>query len=160
LDAEMMARMKRLGVVAVLQPNFVYSLGEHMRAALSDSLLDHIIPYRGLLDAGVTVAMSADGLPQNPLFGVYAAVARKTDAGNVLSSSEAVTVKEALRAYTRTSAYALFEEERRGSLEVGKIADVIVMDRDLFSVSPEEIKEARVVLTVKNGGVVFDRLRN
>jgi hypothetical protein len=159
VDAEMMARMKRLGVVAVLQPNFVHSLGEHMRAALSDSQLAHIIPYRGLLDSGVTVAMSADGLPQNPLLGVHAAVARKTDAGNVLGSGEAVTVEEALRAYTRASAYALFEEERRGSLEVGKIADVIVMDRDLFSVSPEEIKEARVLLTVKSGGIVFDRLR-
>jgi predicted amidohydrolase YtcJ len=160
LDAEMMARMKGLGVVAVLQPNFVYSLGEHMRAALSDSQLEHIIPYRSLLDWGVTVAMSADGLPQNPLYGVYAAVARETDAGSVLASRESVTVKEALRAYTRTSAYALFEEERRGSLEIGKIADVIVMDRDLFSVSPREIKAARVLLTIKNGRIVFNRLGN
>ena len=160
LDAEMMARMKRLGVVAVLQPNFVYSLGEHMRAALNNSQLEHIIPYRSLLNAGVTVALSADGLPQNPFYGVYAAVARKTDAGNVLASNEAVTVKEALRAYTRTSAYALFEEERRGSLEPGKIADLIVMDRDLFTVPTEEIKEARVLLTIKNGGIVFNRLRN
>ena len=113
-----------------------------------------------MLNSGATVALSADGLPQNPLYGVYAAVVRKTEAGNVLASSEAVTLKEALRAYTRTSAYALFEEDRRGSLEGGKIADVIVMDRDLFSVSPEEIKQARVLLTIKNGGIVFNRLRN
>lgn len=158
MDSEMMARMKRLGIVAVLQPNFVYSLGEHMRAALNDSQLEHIIPYRTLLNSGVTVALSADGLPQSPLYGVYAAVARKTDAGNVLAANEAVSVKEALRAYTRTSAYALFEEERRGTLEAGKIADLVVMDRDLLTVPPEEIKEARALLTVKNGGIVFNRL--
>jgi predicted amidohydrolase YtcJ len=160
LSPEMITRLKRLDVIAVLQPNFVYSLGEHMRAALSRSQLEHIIPMRALLNSGVRVALSADGLPQNPMLGIYAAVARKTDLGNVLAPSEAVSVMEALRAYTQTSAFALGEEDKRGSIEVGKIADLIVLDRDLLKVYPEEIKDAQILLTIKSGVIAVNRLGN
>lgn len=158
-DAQI-ARMKRLGVVAVLQPNFVYSLGEHMRAVLDEERLEHLIPFRRLLDAGVPVALSADGHPQNPLYGIYAAAARKTKTGHVLGPEEAVTVLEALRAYTRTSAYALFEEERRGSLEPGKIADMIVLDGDIFEVPLEQIKDVQVLLTIRNGKIAHRHLES
>lgn len=158
VSAEMRARMRRLGIVAVLQPNFVYSLGEHMRAALDDSQLEHIIPFRSLLADGVPVALSADGLPQNPMYGIYAAVDRKTELGNPLGPAEAVTVMDALRAYTRTSASALFEEKNRGSLEVGKLADAIVLDRDILTIPAAEIPKVQVLLTLKNGQIVFSRL--
>jgi len=158
LSQGQMERMRRLGVVAVLQPNFVYALGEHMRAVLDAEQLAHLIPFRGLLEAGVPVALSADGHPQEPLYGVYAAVVRETKTGQVLGPEEAVSVMEALRAYTRTSAYARFEENRRGSLEVGKLADLIVLDRDIRAVPPDEIKETQVLLTVKDGRVAFNNL--
>lgn len=158
LSPEMIARMRRLGIVAVLQPNFVYSLGEHMRAALDDSQLEHIIPFRSLLAAGVPVALSADGLPQNPFYGIYAAVARKTEAGHPLGTAEAATVLDALRAYTRISAYALFEEHRRGSIEAGKVADLVVLDRDILEVPPEQVKDIQVLLTIKHGRVAVDRM--
>ena len=158
LSPDMIARMKRLGVVAVLQPNFVYSIGEHMREALNDDQLQDIVPYRSLIEAGVSVAIGADGLPQNPFYALYAAVARVTEAGNKLAPQEAVTVMDALRAYTRGSAYALFEEDRRGSLEPGKIADVMVLDRDILTVPVEQVKDAQVLMTIKDGGVVFDNL--
>lgn len=158
LSQEQMERMRRLGVVAVLQPNFVYALGEHMRAVLGEDQLAHLIPFRALLEAGVPVALSADGHPQEPLYGVYAAVVRETKTGHVLGPEEAVSVMEALRAYTRTSAYARFEEERRGSLEAGKLADLIVLDRDIRAVPAGEIKETQVLLTLKDGKVVFNHL--
>ena len=158
LSPEMMARMRRLGVVAVLQPNFVYSLGEHMREALIEEQLEHIIPFRSLLEAGVPVALSADGLPQNPMYGIYAAVARHTDQGNILGKAEGVSVMDALRAYTRTSAYALFGEKSWGSLEPGKMADLIVLDHDILAVPAEQIKDIQVLLTVKKGKVVVERL--
>jgi predicted amidohydrolase YtcJ len=158
LSQEQLERMRRLGVVAVLQPNFVYALGEHMRAVLAEEQLAHLIPFRGLLKAGVPVALSADGHPQEPLYGVYAAVVRETKTGHVLGPEEAVSVLEALRAYTRTSAYARFEEERRGSLEAGKLADLIVLDRDIRAVPAGEIKETQVLLTLKDGKVVFNHL--
>ncbi|MBZ5624959.1 MAG: amidohydrolase family protein, partial [Acidobacteriia bacterium] len=71
---------------------------------------------------------------------------------------EAVTVIEALRAYTRGGAYSVFEDERRGSLEPGKIADVVVFDRDLLTVPLEQVKDTQVLLTIKDGRVVFDNL--
>jgi predicted amidohydrolase YtcJ len=158
LSDDQIARLRRAEVVAVLQPNFVYSLGEHLRDALDPVALARIVPFRSLLDAGVRVALSADGLPQNPWIGIWAAVARRTEEGNLLAPSEAVTVMEALRAYTRGSAYALFEEDRRGSLEPGKVADLIVLDRDLRNTPVAELAGVEVLMTIKNGRVVFDRL--
>ncbi len=155
---EMIRRMHELGVIAVLQPNFVYTLGEHMRAAMQDDQLAHYMPFRSLLEAGVPVALSADGHPQNPLYGIMGSVVRRTDAGHPLGEAEAVTAMEALRAYTRTSAYSLFEEDRRGSIEPGKLADLIVLDRDILAVKPEEIKDLKVLLTIKNGQVAVDHL--
>ena len=111
-----------------------------------------------LLDAGVPAALSADGLPQNPLYGIYAAVARKTDRGNDLGKAEAVTVIDALRAYTRTSAYALFGEKNWGSLEPGKMADLIVLDHDILAIPSEQIKDIQILLTIKKGGIVVERL--
>jgi predicted amidohydrolase YtcJ len=157
LSPDMIARMNRLGVVAVLQPNFVYSLGEHMREALSDDQLSEIVPVRRLLRGNVPVALGIDGLPENPMYAIYAAVVRRTNAGNVLAANESVSVMEAVRAYTNTSAYALFEEQRRGSIEPAKIADLIVLDQDIFKVPPETIKDVKVVLTVKAGQIAVDR---
>jgi predicted amidohydrolase YtcJ len=159
LSSEMMARMHRLGVVAVLQPNFVYSLGEHMREALNDDQLHDILPYKSLIEAGVSVAIGADGLPQNPFYAIYSAVARVTEAGNQLAPQEAVTVMDALWAYTRGGAYSVFDEDRRGSLEPGKIADIVVFDRDLLTVPLEQVKDTQVLLTIKDGRVVFDNSR-
>lgn len=158
LSAEQIARMRRLGVVAVLQPNFVYGLGDHMEAALSEDQLEHYMPFRTLLQAGIPTALSADGHPQEPIYGVYAAVVRTTKEGHSLGAAEAVSVLDAVRAYTRTSAYTLFEEDRRGSIEPGKFADLIVLDRDIFTVPPEQIKDAQVLLTVKNGRIAVNLL--
>ncbi len=158
LSPDQLERMKGLDVIAVLQPNFVYSLGEHMRAVLDEGQLAHLIPFRSLLNSGVPVALSADGHPQEPLYGIYAAMARKTKTGHVLGAEEVVRVAEALRAYTRTSAFVLFEEDRRGSLEAGKMADLIVLDRNILETPLEEIKDARVLLTVKDGRIVVNHL--
>jgi hypothetical protein len=150
--------MKELEVIVVLQPNFVFTLGEHMREAMQDDQLKHYMPFKSLLAAGVPVALSADGHPQNPLYGIMGSVVRKTDQGNPLGEAEAVTVMDALRAYTRTSAYSLYEEERRGSIEPGRLADLIVLDRDILTVKPEEIKNLKVLLTIKDGRIAVDRL--
>lgn len=158
LNADQISRMKRLGAIAVLQPNFVYSLGEHMRAVLREEQLKHLIPFRSLIEAGVPVALSADGHPQEPLYGIYAAVARKTSTGHLLGASEAVSVMDALRAYTRTSAFALFEEQNRGSIKPGKFADLIVLDQDILEVPIGAIKETRIALTVKHGKIAFNIL--
>lgn len=159
LSPEQIARMRQLEVIAVLQPNFVYTLGAHMQVVLSEEQLAHLIPFRTLLEAGIPVALSADGHPQEPLYGIYAAVVRKTRNGESLGADEAVTVRQALRAYTRSSAYALFEEDNRGSLEPGKFADLILLDHDILSVPAEQIKDIQVLVTIKSGKIVHNRLQ-
>ncbi len=71
--------------------------------------------------------------------------------------SQKITVEEALAAYTRDAAYAGFQEEMTGTLEVGKRADIVVLDRNLFRIPPETIRDAAVVVTLVDGGVVFER---
>ena len=91
----------------------------------------------------------------NPFLGMYAAVTRRTQTGRVLGSEEKVTVEEAIRLFTINAAYSTFEEDLKGSIEVGKLADMIVLDRDILTIPPEEIKEIRVLMTMIGGEVVY-----
>lgn len=98
--------------------------------------------------------------PPTPLEGLYAAVTRRTLDGAHPSGwvpEERITLEEALRAYTTGAAYAAFEEGEKGTLEPGKLADLVVIDRDLFQLRPEEIRDAQVRMTVVGGLVVYER---
>lgn len=98
--------------------------------------------------------------PPTPLEGIYAAVTRRTLDGENPDGwmpEQKITVEETLRAYTCAGAYASYEEERKGTLSPGKLADLVVLDRDLFSIPPESIREAKVTLTVVGGKVVYER---
>jgi predicted amidohydrolase YtcJ len=99
--------------------------------------------------------------PLDPLLGIYAAVTRATLDGkhpNGWFPEEKLTVGEALRAYTAGSAFAAFEEKEKGTISPGKLADLVVLSDDLFSIPPERIKDARVVLTVVGGKVVYQTM--
>ena len=91
---------------------------------------------------------------------IYAAVTRRTLDGknpNGWTPEQKITVEEAVQAYTVGSAYAEFQETVKGSLTVGKLADVVLIDRDIFKIKPEEIEQAKVVMTIVNGRVVYER---
>ena len=97
--------------------------------------------------------------PPTPVEGIYAAVTRRTLDGENPDGwipEQKISVEDALQAYTINAAYASFEEDIKGSLEPGKLADFVIIDRDLTAISPEQIKDARVLLTVIGGQVVFD----
>jgi hypothetical protein len=98
--------------------------------------------------------------PPTPLEGIYAAVTRRTlddrNPGGWVPEQR-IGVEDALRAYTAAGAYASFEEREKGTLEPGKLADLTLIDRDLTRVPPETLRDARVVLTVVGGQVVFER---
>ena len=92
------------------------------------------------------------------MLGVYAAVTRKTVNGAPEGGwfpAERISVEDALRAYTVNNAYAGFEEDEKGTLEPGKLADITVLDRDLFAIDPDEIKDTRVLYTIVDGRVVY-----
>jgi predicted amidohydrolase YtcJ len=117
--------------------------------------------FRSLLDAKAPLAFGSDWsvAPPTPLEGIYAAVTRRTLDGKNPDGwvpEQKISVEEALRAYTCTAAFASFEEERKGRLSVGRLADFAILSRDIFSIPPEEIREVQVDLTVVGGKAVHE----
>ena len=117
--------------------------------------------FRSLLDAGVTLAFGSDWTvaPLDPLLGVYAAVTRRTLDGKNPAGwvpEQKITVEEAVRAYTNGSAYAEFTDHVKGSITPGKLADLVILTRDIFQIDPAEIEKTRVRLTIVDGRVVYE----
>lgn len=118
--------------------------------------------WRDLLDRGAPLAFGSDWpvAPLSPLKGIYAAATRATLDGKHPGGwfpRQRITVEEALRAYTAGSAHAGFAEDELGTLAEGKLADIVVLDRDILDVKPEEIWDTRVVLTIVDGRIVYER---
>jgi predicted amidohydrolase YtcJ len=159
------ARFATLGVIPSMQPYHAIDDGRWADKVIGAERSKTTYAFRSLLDARAPVAFGSDWYvaPPTPLEGIYAAVTRRTidekqPAGWV--PEQKITVEEALRAYTIGAAYAEFAEREKGSLERGKLADFVLIDRDLTRVPPETIRDARVMMTVVGGQVVFNRLAN
>ncbi len=155
-------RFARLGVVASMQPYHAIDDGRWAERVIGAERARTTYAFRSLLDAGARLAFGSDWFvaPPAPLEGIYAAVTRRTldDAhpGGWVPEQR-ITVEEALRAYTAGAAFAGFAERDVGTLERGKLADFVLIDRDLTRVPPETIRDARVLMTVVGGRVVFER---
>lgn len=156
-SAETMEKMAEYGVGITQQPNFTYTLEGRYVAYLDGNRLKHNNSLRTPMNHGIHVAISADILPTGPMVGIYAAVTRKGMSGAVYGPEEALTIIEALRGYTVNGAYLTFEEHVKGTIEVGKLADLIVLDRDILSVGPDRIIDIEVVQTWLGGRLVYDR---
>ena len=154
-------RMKKLGVAASLSTGFIDSLGNTYYDVLGAATAQDTYPARSLLDKGILVSGNADCpiCDFNPFLGIYGAVARKTDAGKDFGQKEAITVPEALQLYTINAAKACFEEEKIGSLRVGKYADLTIVDQNPLTAPLEEIKEIRVLATIMDGNLVYGTLK-
>ena len=155
-------RFAQLGVIPSMQPYHAIDDGRWAEKVIGAERAKGTYAFRSLLDAKAPLAFGSDWFvaPPTPLEGIYAAVTRRTlDDRNAAGwvPEQKITVEEALRAYTAGSAYAEFSEGEKGVLQVGKLADFILIDRDLTRVAPETIRDARVLLTVVGGKVVFER---
>jgi len=155
----LLRRLKAIRAVVVTQPAFIYYSGERYLSDVPDTQLPWLYRTRSFLKSGLKPAASSDCpvVPCNPLVGVYAAVTRRVESGQALSPKEAISPEEALMMYTLAGAYASFEERLKGSIEVGKLADMVVLSADPTVVSPEELKEIRVEKTIIGGEVVWER---
>jgi predicted amidohydrolase YtcJ len=149
LHSEQIARMRELGIIASMQPNFLQWSGPGglYEARLGPERDAQIDPHRKVLDAGVALAFGSDGMPFGPLYGIHWAV-------NAPHPDQRVSVAEAIHAYTLGAAYAAFEERSMGSLEPGKFADFIVLSRDPFQ-APTQINEIAIERTYLAGERVF-----
>jgi predicted amidohydrolase YtcJ len=146
-------RLVRLGAVDSSATGFMYDLGDAYRANRGADAMRFMWPHRSLIDRGVPAPGHSDAAVCrfDPFAAMWSMVNRKTESGQSLDTREAVSVREALRAYTLLGAYSGREETVKGSLEPGKLADVAVLDRDLFAIPPEEIRAVRVTQTFVGG---------
>jgi predicted amidohydrolase YtcJ len=151
--------MRESGAIAIVQPAFVYNLGESYIKSIGLERARRINPYRTYLMNSIPLAGSSDSAvtDYNPFVGLYAAVAHHTVLGTQYDQRENLTMWEALRAYTRGSAYVTFEEEVRGSLEAGKYADFVVLEQDLLTMPLEDVKGMKPTMTVVGGRVCYQR---
>jgi predicted amidohydrolase YtcJ len=156
-------RFAQLGVVASMQPYHAIDDGRWAEGRIGAKRCASSYAFRSLLDAGARLAFGSDWsvAPLEPLPGIDAAVNRRTLDGKHPDgwfSEQKINVAEAIEAYTRTSAYAAFEEQERGSLEPGKLADLVVLSRDILADDQRDhIAETVVVLTMVGGKVVYEQ---
>lgn len=170
MSPEGIARMKTLGVVANLQPAWLYLDGATLRQHFGVERLSYFHPYRTLAEQGVTVGGGSDHMqkvgslrsinPYNPFLGIWTTIARQPRGAKApLHPEQTLTREQAIRLYTINNAFLTFEEAHKGSLEPGKLADFIVLDRDILSCPVEEVKDIQVEATYLGGDRVYSRNR-
>jgi predicted amidohydrolase YtcJ len=157
--------IKRFGtqrVIASMQPYHAIDDGRWAENRIGPERAKGTYAFRSLLDAGAVLAFGSDWFvaPMEPLAGIYGAVTRRTLDGkrpNGWVPEQKITVAEAVKAFTLGSAYASFDEKVKGSVEVGKLADFAVLSADIFQINPVEIEKAKVVMTIFDGKVIYER---
>jgi predicted amidohydrolase YtcJ len=162
LRAPDVPRFATIGVIASMQPYHAIDDGRWLEQRLGPTRMHDSYVFRSLLDSHAILAFGSDWpvAPLDPILGVYAAVTRRTLDGENPDGwvpEQKISVGEALRAYTWGNAYAVFAEQQRGTLAPGMLADVDVLDHDLFTMPPDSLASARVVETIVGGKVVFER---
>lgn len=156
---DQIADMARLGMIPAPQPIFVYEFGELYVDILGEDRPAGAYPMRSWRDAGLKPVASTDTPVSDfdPMKNLYCMVTRKTDRGRVLGQDERLSMEEALAAMTEYGAHGSFSEKEKGRLTAGQLADVAVLDRDIFAVEPEMLLETQVDMTLLDGDVVYQR---
>lgn len=162
LRPDLIPRFGREGVIASMQPYHAVDDGRWCEPRIGRERLRGTYAFRSLLDAGATLAFGSDWTvaPLDPLTGIHAAVTRRTADGRNPEGwipEQKISLEETLQAYTTGSAFAEFAERDKGILSPGKLADLVMLDRNLFEIDPEEIPATRVCLTIMDGRVVYER---
>ncbi len=149
-------RIAALGVIPVPQGRFINEIGDGMLRAIGSRAPD-CYRQRSFLDKGIVLPGSSDRpvVQGAPLLGIHDLVNQRTGSDAPFNPHEAITVEEALRAYTLGSAHAAFDENHKGSIEVGKLADLTVLDRDITAIDPADIADTTVVSTMVGGSFEF-----
>jgi hypothetical protein len=168
MSPEAIAKMKALGVVANLQPAWLYLDGTTLSQHFGVERLAYFHPYRTLFEQGVTVGGGSDHMqkigslrsinPYNPFLAMWTTIVRRPRGSEAaLRPEQNLTREQAIRLYTINNAFLTFEETQKGSLEPGKLADFVVLDRDILECPVDEVKDITVEATYLGGAQVYAR---
>jgi predicted amidohydrolase YtcJ len=163
-------QMKDIGIVANLQPDWLWLDGATLRKQFGDRRLAYFQPYKTLFESGVMVGGGSDHMqkigsfrsinPYNPFLGMWIALTRQprwTD--QPLDPEQRISREQAIRLYTINNAFLTFQEKEKGSLENGKLADFIVLDRDILTCPVEDVRNIQVEQTYLGGKLIYRTLR-
>ncbi len=150
-------RMKQLKLLAVPFGSYIHYHGEKMILYYGQERVEMMFAHRSFLDYGIPVSGSSDNPcgPYEPLLGIQSCVTRKSATGEVLGAEQKISVDEAIYLYTMASAYASFEENLKGSITTGKVADLVILGEDPRRVTPDEIKDIPVEMTMVGGRIEY-----
>ncbi len=155
----LLKRLKKIRPVIVTQPSFLYYSGERYLTTVEPRKIPWLYRIKSFMNAGLTVAASSDtpSVPGNPLVVIYAAVPRKAESGQYLCPEQGILVSKAIAAYTVNAAYASFEDDIKGTIAPGMLADMVVLNGDPLRVPKIGIKDIQVDMTIIGGKVVWER---
>ena len=156
------ARFAVQDVIASMQPYHAIDDGRWAEDVIGSERAQTTYAFKSLVDSGAHLALGSDWYvaPADPIAGIYAAVTRRTLDGRNPEGwvpEQRITVEQALRGYTYEGAYASFDEDRKGTIRAGMLADMVLIDRDLTAIPPETLRDAKVLTTIVGGRVVFSR---
>lgn len=164
--AEAIRKMADMGVYADMQPAWFYKDADLLYRVLGTERMSAFHPYRSLFEAGVVVNGGSDHMvrldsytsinPYNPFVAMWSIITRKSERGSIYEVDEAISREQALKMYTINNAYASFEEDIKGSIEPGKLADIVVLSEDILTCPQDNIKDIEALLTMVNGEVVYE----
>ena len=159
INPELVERIRKLKILPTIFGPYVYYHGDKLLPAFGEERLERMFAARSFLDAGVKIAAHSDHpcAPFPPLMALHGLVNRTTRGGKPIGRSQKVSVMEALKLYTVNAAYQQFDEDKLGSIEEGKLADMVVLGRDILTVPTEEIIDIPVEMTIIDGKIVYQR---
>ncbi|MGD0359715.1 MAG: amidohydrolase [Bryobacteraceae bacterium] len=168
MNAAIIQKMREIGIVANLQPDWLWLDGATLRKQFGEARLAYFQPYKRLFESGVVVGGGSDHMqkigslrsinPYNPFLGMWIALTRQPRwADQPLHPEQRISREQAIRLYTINNAWLTFEEKEKGSLEKGKLADLIVLDRDILTCPLDEVRQIQVDQTYLGGKLIYHR---
>lgn len=159
VNPELLKRIKKYGIVPIANPGFIELNGTDYIRFYGDRV-NYMFPCKSYIDEGIIAAIGSDTpvILENPMFGLYGAITRADGkTGDVVCEGQKIGILDAIRMYTYNGAYASFEENIKGSIETGKLADLVVLSENILETPANKIKEIKVDLTMIDGEIVYSR---
>jgi len=159
-DESQRKRTKEMGLIPLPNPSVLAGMGEFLVSCLGPEICKDLYPFKTMLEEGFRFSIGSDApgyWPVNPLRDAWAAVTHKTEHGNVVSPQERITPEQALRLITIDAAWVGFEEDVKGSIEPGKLADLVVLPEDPLKISPDTVKSLEPEITILDGKIAFEK---